>query len=86
MTDLFGEVPEPKQLDPHGYGSLTIRKRLNHYRRSDDPKRRCATCAHHDCFEYHDRYYHKCELVGHSSGAATDVRASAVCDDWRLKE
>jgi len=80
MIDLFGNDTEPAvQLAGHESKYQKF-KRKNHYTRTHDEEKRCKECFHRCSYEYHDRYYHKCNLMGISSCEATDIRLSYVCD------
>lgn len=83
MIDLFGneisEIVKPKQQ------YLTLRqKRLEHYRRSESNTVRCGTCLRHVVCEYHNKRYHKCEVLGLSHSSATDIALRNVCDLWEM--
>lgn len=48
---------------------------------------RCKNCVHlitvrPEC--YRGKKYYKCELLGHSSSSATDVRLSNVCNKFEM--
>ena len=81
VLNLFGEEVDAEEVsrNPSKYQRF---KQINHYRKSDSPQ--CKTCKYHACYEYHNKYYHKCELLGISHSEATDIRVSFVCDKWEL--
>jgi hypothetical protein len=82
--NLFGEMVE---VDFSRSKPLSVYQRfklINRYRKSDSPQ--CKTCKYHLVFEYHDKYYHKCELLGISNSEATDIRVSYVCNKWEAGE
>ena len=81
VINLFGEIVDLQDNKRSGSESSYQRfKRMNHYRKSDSPQ--CKTCIHHVVFKYHDKYYHKCELLGISNSEATDIRVGYVCNKW----
>jgi len=79
--DLFGgetpaNNPGPPYLSP--YQKFKIQ---NNYRRSANKLRRCKTCKFITFHEYNRKYY-KCQLIGESNSAATDIAIGHVCDKW----
>lgn len=81
MKDFWGnEIPdkEPDKLKSH-YQRI---KAINNYRKSSSHEINCKNCGHRKTFEYHNRYYHKCKLIGESSSEATDIRLSCVCNKY----
>lgn len=50
----------------------------NHYRKADGSAR-CWNCEQYLKFNYHDKNYHKCRLIGVSNSEATDIRMNNVC-------
>ena len=38
----------------------------------------CRDCKYHHRFDYHNKYYHKCEKLGISNSAATDIKAKEM--------
>ena len=38
----------------------------------------CKNCKYHHRFDYHNKYYHKCEKLGVSNSEATDIRAKEM--------
>lgn len=81
--NLFGEMVEiaPKSTPPPR-SPYQLRKAAIRYRKSTGDKR-CGNCRHHERYEYHNKYYHKCALIGYSNSEATDIRVSSVCDEWQ---
>ncbi len=82
-VNLFGETVEVIPKINRSQSSYQRFKILNHYGKVIGGFKRCKTCDHHRVFEYHDKYYHKCELLGISNSEATDIRVSYVCDKWK---
>lgn len=77
--DLFGNpITEDK---PAPTGPYQILKAKMNYREGTKTQC-CAKCRKHRAFDYHDKTYHKCELIGFSHSEATDIRLKNVCDRW----
>ena len=38
----------------------------------------CKNCKYHHRFDYHNKYYHKCEKLGISNSIATDIKAKEM--------
>ena len=84
--NLFGmevEAPESYQRRMSRYQMI---KAGNRYRKSEDKRKRCKTCDHHQALSYHDKIYHKCEEIGQSQSSATDIRIGYVCDKWEAQK
>ena len=80
-VNLFGETVDVISK-PRGYQSSYQRFRsLNQYRKSDS-NQQCKNCKYHHACGYHNKIYHKCELLGISNSEATDIRVSFVCNKW----
>ncbi len=85
--NLFGDLvayPEKPKKKTH-MSPYQIFKMRNSYRPKDDNNRRCKNCEHHIIVHFHDKTYHKCEILGISSSSATDIRVNHVCDKWVLE-
>lgn len=80
QINIFGGEDELK--DYSGESSYQKFKRYEHYRVSESPFKTCKNCVNRKSFEYHNKNYHKCNLIGHSSSTATDIRLRNVCDRW----
>jgi len=82
--NLFGEwveiSPKREKKSPLQQLKDSIR-----YRESETITRTCKNCANHYVKHYHDHRYHKCEIIGHSFGAGTDIRLKMVCDKWECE-
>lgn len=78
MKDLWGNEITPKKPKPKG--RCNAFKIKNNYRKGGTST--CKDCLHIQRFEYHNKYYHKCELLGFSHSTATDIRLSFVCDQF----
>ena len=47
----------------------------------------CKDCKYHHRFDYHYKYYHKCEKLGISNSEATDIRLKDVaCNLYEEKK
>jgi hypothetical protein len=60
-----------------------IRKYLNY--RLGNKEKSCRNCSHCIKFDYHNKVYYKCEIIGVSNSTATDIRLKNVCDKHQLK-
>lgn len=68
------------------YGKWKLK---NSYMKADSTEICCKNCKHlfanmPNCTG--GGKYYKCELLGRSSSAATDVRLSYVCNLWEIQE
>jgi len=81
--NLFGEMVEVDNGKYKNLSKYQIFKQKNNYRKSDSGLK-CKNCNHHHRYEYHNKYYHKCDLLGVSNSEATDIRISFVCDKWEF--
>ena len=80
--DLFGGETESGTLNEFRYESHYQRfKRVNNYRKSVSADK-CKSCISHRSYNYHDKTYHKCVLIGESHSTATDIQISSVCDKF----
>ena len=87
VVNLFGEVVDTEKIKEYKQSSPYQRfKQRWQYRQSDNKDRRCKNCKYHHRLEYHNKYYHKCELLGISHSEATDVRVSCVCNRFEVIE
>ena len=79
--NLFGEMVdvEGKKTQRSPYQRI---KNKNRYRGRNIPSQSCKTCKFHIVSDYHNKRYHKCELIGFSPSTATDIKVSNVCDKW----
>ncbi len=94
MKDLFGHeitveeyLRDPDKKEPNHESVYQKFKRENNYidgRTADGLSiyQRCKYCIHHICGKYHNKTYHKCELLGLSHSEATDIRVNYVCDKF----
>ena len=82
IINLFGDVVESDLKSIQHLSKYQKTKRNNRYRKSDGTYK-CNNCYHHYLYEYHDKIYHKCELIGVSNSEATDIRSGHVCDKWK---
>lgn len=81
MSDLFGgDTPVPDKKNESHESKYQKFKKRNHYTESYNSEIRCKTCPNHITIEYHDRYYHKCKLIGNTMCVATDIRINHVCN------
>ena len=84
MIDLFGAtVPD---RDPGSIKETLIVKRLGPfgYRPREETMVCCMTCTHSRVVHYSKTYY-KCEFLGDSRSASTDIRAKHVCNHWEAR-
>ncbi len=85
MKDLFGndtnqEFEIPKKLT----GSFQIYRASYHYRLGTETEN-CKKCKHRCSSEYHNKWYHKCELQGLSHSENSDIRLRNVCDNFKVE-
>lgn len=80
MKDLFGNKITESEPAP-ARGKYAWYKQHYHYRKSWT-RENCGTCKHGVKWEYHDKYYYKCEKMGESHSSAIDVRMRHVCDNY----
>jgi hypothetical protein len=81
IKNLFGEIVEAEPKIKIRQSIYQRFKFYNNYRKCDGLVK-CGNCKHHKAFAYHNKIYHKCELLGISNSEATDIRVSSVCDKW----
>ena len=79
--DLFGNEKEAVFVKKKGQSDYQYRKQNLDYRLGDKNKC-CKNCKHLWSFHYHGKNYHKCELIGISQSAATDIRLKNTCKRW----
>ena len=86
-TNLFGEIVEIDFTIPKGHKSkYQLWKQRNNYVKKNVTAISCKTCDHHRIFNYHNKIYHKCELLGISNSEATDIRVGHVCNKWEVED
>lgn len=82
MKDLFGNESEQNFEKPRKLtGSFQIYRASYHYRLGTEQEC-CRVCKHKRTFEYHGKYYHKCELQGISHSESSDIRLKNTCDNF----
>ena len=84
MRDLFGNQVEPVPPKAKHLGIRQQWKLDNNYRKGDTAT--CKDCLHLRKYEYHDKTYYKCVLLGESHSTATDIRVSYVCNEHKESE
>lgn len=73
--DIFGNEVEVEDLLPPPKKTLKEKFReQNGYLFG----KYCKTCKYHHRFDYHYKYYHKCEKIGISNSKATDIRTKDI--------
>lgn len=81
--NLFGdeqEYNEKVKFERRNKSKIQKFKNTHHYEDAREPKyRSCKLCKHRISGHYHNKIYHKCELIGFSYSAATDIRLKKVC-------
>jgi hypothetical protein len=77
--DLFGNILNNNISSSH---SPYQRFKTNFNYRKSGSDMRCGNCKYAQRWEYHNKYYWKCELLGVSRCTATDIRKSYVCDNY----
>lgn len=77
--NLFGEMQQELKPANKFVSEYQKWKARNNYRDAVD-KKSCKSCEHRLRVHYHDKIYHKCNLMGVSSSEATDIRLKKVCD------
>lgn len=80
MLDLFGIEVDDYQKKPRVLGIYQQFKHDNQYRETKSRTEKCGLCKY--CFSRapHKATYYKCELLGESMSAASDIRLSHVCN------
>jgi len=88
QQQLFGgEIDTDDIIVPSGHSPYLDFKRRYNYRRSRlglYDRKCCGTCAKFIKYDYHDKTYFKCRLIGMSNSVATDIRKSNTCNAWRF--
>jgi hypothetical protein len=82
MKDLFGNECTEKDFEPRPKTMIERGLRRYRYRKRESDEKCCKTCMRH--IKRNDRFY-KCELVGCTMSAASDIRAFNVCDAWERR-
>jgi len=76
-----------KSTSPTAHLSLYQRIKLgNAYRLASDKTESCRYCIHRHHYKYHDKHYHKCDLIGVSHSEATDIRLKNTCNKFGKKD
>lgn len=75
QIDIFGNEVEPIDLLP--LPKKTIKEKFREQYGYLYGKI-CKDCKYHKRFDYHHKYYHKCEKIGISNSEATDIRLKDV--------
>jgi len=79
--DLFGRETEAVQ-------NPTILQ-LARYRKATPEEKEagyvCKNCRYLITVDYHDKRYFKCEWIGLSHSAATDIRLSGICPKFEVE-
>lgn len=78
-NDLFGDVVTEDRPTPIGTRQK-LKAQMGY--REGTKERCCKNCRHSVCFDYHDKNYYKCLLIGVSCSAATDIRLKNLCNRW----
>jgi uncharacterized protein (DUF983 family) len=83
QTDLFGNIVDvviekPRKLSPYQQF-----KKDNNYCKG--VSKFCRQCVNFRMYEYHNKIYRKCVLLGESHSEATDIRTSYVCDKFQSR-
>ena len=79
MKDFWGN--EILKQEPKPKSKYQVFRKENDYKKAWD-KFNCGNCKHSNHYEYHNKYYWKCSLMGESHSEASDIRKSYVCDNW----
>ena len=85
-VNLFGEIVDIDFTQHKNNSRYQLFKQRHNYMKATYKAISCKTCDHHFRLEYHNKYYHKCELLGISNSEATDIRVSSVCNRWEKDE
>jgi hypothetical protein len=81
MKDLFGkDIPDYPLDQQRGESWYHSMKRTMGYRQTTAKEKCCKFCKQKRTFDYHNKNYHKCMLIGISHSEATDIRLRNVCD------
>lgn len=71
--DIFGGCTEPKEPPKKTNKFKTMQEQYGTL-----AELTCKECYHHERYDYHNKYYHKCKLWKQSHGAATDIRCKDI--------
>ena len=77
--DMFGNEILPKKPNPRS--KYQDYKQVFNYRKGGIDI--CRKCINFRRYEYHNKFYHKCILLGESHSTATDIRVTYVCDNYK---
>lgn len=82
MINLFGE--EQSDIDATKSNGFYKKKKTELHLRMTNycVNENCKHCVFRITFNYHNKNYHKCKLIGISHSTATDIRLSNVCDKF----
>jgi len=81
QKDLFGNIVEVNPEKPVKPKSKYQQfKADNSYRKGIDSF--CKDCQNFRMYDYHNKFYRKCVLLGESHSTATDIKAGWVCDKF----
>ena len=75
QIDIYGNEVEAEDLLPPTRETLKEKFRRK-YGYLDG--KYCKDCKYHHRFDYHYKYYHKCEKLGISNSEATDIRLKDI--------
>jgi hypothetical protein len=84
LLDLFGVEIDENSGDMKFKGKYQRMRYTNRYRKAQvkDGDKTCKNCKHHYATEYHDKIFHKCEIIGYSHSECTDIRLSFTCEKF----
>ena len=85
IVNLFGETVDLPKNHQHESKYQKF-KRLNNYGESSYKLYQCKNCKNLQGYNYHNKNYYKCELIGYSMSEATDVKLKNVCDQWEREK
>jgi hypothetical protein len=79
MIDLFGNEIKPKTPKPKSkYQEYKLK-----YNYRKGTTKMCKFCQNIRRYDYHNKIYSKCILLGESHSTATDIRLTDVCDNFK---
>ena len=83
--NLFGEMQEVEVTPKVHQSPYQLIKAQNKYRLAENKEQSCRRCIHRVPIEFHNKNYHKCEMIGDSRSEATDIRLKNTCNKFMKK-
>ena len=84
MNNLFGnpmeEIKDPKKpISTY----QKIKYDNNFQKKSPHKNKMCYLCSSYKSYEYHNKIYRKCKLIGISKSNATDINKNSFCNKFK---